>query len=217
MTRRRFDVLIFDWDGTLLDSVDWIVECLQRAAGEADITKPSPEAARSVIGLSLSEALQALFPDAAEDRLSALIHAYRRHYFSKEISPDDLFEGVEETLMDLRNRGFQLAIATGKARAGLDRALRATRLSPLFSATRCADETASKPHPAMLNEIVETLRARRERVVMIGDSIHDLKMAENAGIAGIGVACGAYSREQLAAQNPLACLPHVCELPAFLF
>lgn len=216
MTGRRFDVLIFDWDGTLFDSVDWIVECLQQAATDSGVAMPTSETARSVIGLSLSAAMQTLFPDEPADRLEHLMDSYRRRYFTKEIKPGDLFDGVSDTLTELRNRGFLLAIATGKARQGLERALRGTDISDLFSATRCADETASKPHPAMVNEIIASLRTPRARAVMIGDTTHDLLMAGNAGIAGIGVTCGAHNRDTLAALRPLACLADVCGLPAIL-
>jgi phosphoglycolate phosphatase len=142
--------------------------------------------------------------------------AYRRHFFSKPLTPADLFDGVEDTLSDLRNRGFRLALATGKARMGLDRALRETGLLHCFEATRCADETASKPHPAMLHAILSATRAAADRAIMIGDSVHDLQMASNAGIAAIGVTCGANSREQLSELRPLACLSHVADLPAVL-
>jgi phosphoglycolate phosphatase len=213
---RRFDVLIFDWDGTLVDSIDWIVACLQSGAEEAGFTPPEAAAARSVIGLSLAEALHRLFPGVTDARLATLVEAYRRHYFGRETTAGDLFEGVPETLSSLRDSGYRLAIATGKARTGLDRALRATGMSTLFDATRCADETASKPHPAMLNEIMESLRATPERALMIGDSVHDSTMAANAGIAFVGVTCGADNEDALAASNPLACVSLVSELPGIL-
>jgi phosphoglycolate phosphatase len=212
MTKRRFDVLIFDWDGTLFDSIEWIVDCLQQAADDSGIRKPSREAARSVIGLGLGEALQTLFPDQREEGLETLMDCYRRRYFAREISPADLFDGVPEMLEELRRQRFLLAVATGKARRGLDRALRGTGIAHVFSATRCADEAASKPHPAMLNQIIELLGVDRGQAVMIGDTTHDLQMAGNAGIAGIGVTCGAHRREELAALAPIACLGDVREL-----
>lgn len=216
MTKRHFDVLIFDWDGTLFDSIDWIVDCLRKAAADCGIPEPSHEAARSVIGLGLGEALQTLFPDEPRPRLENLMDGYRRRYFTKEISPSDLFDGVPETLEELRSQGFLLAIATGKARRGLDRALRGTAIAHLFSATRCADEAVSKPHPAMVNHIMWSLGIERRQAVMIGDTTHDLEMAGNAGIASIGVTCGAHRREQLAAFSPIACLGDVRELPAIV-
>ncbi len=205
-------MLIFDWDGTLFDSIDWIVDCLQQAAVDSGLPEPSQDAARSVIGLGLGEALQTLFPDQTQARLEKLMRCYRRRYFTKEIGPSDLFDGVAETLEELRNQGFLLAIATGKARRGLDRALRGTAIAHLFSATRCADEALSKPDPAMLNQILSLLRIDRHQAVMIGDTTHDLQMAGNAGIASIGVTCGAHRREQLAAFAPIACLGGVREL-----
>ena len=216
MTARRFDLLIFDWDGTLLDSIDWIVQCLQRAAVDAALPVPSARAARAVIGLSLDEALKAVFPGLGPDRVAALMAAYRTHFFSRPLTAADLFEGVEPLLADLRDAGFRLAIATGKARRGLDHALEQTGLGPFFEATRCADETASKPHPRMLNEILTVTGIAPERSAMIGDSIHDLKMAADAGIAGIAVTSGANSRSELDALNPLVCVGAVVDLPTIL-
>lgn len=213
---RRFDVLIFDWDGTLFDSVDWIVDCLRQAAVECNIPEPAGDAARSVIGLGLHEAMQTLFPDEPAARLQQLMECYRRRYFDKEIGPSDLFDGVIDTLTQLRERGYRLAIATGKSRSGLDRAMQGTGTFGLFGATRCADETESKSHPAMIREILACLGADTRRAVMIGDTTHDLLMAANAGIAGIAVDSGAHSRAALAALNPLACLTNVNQLPTIV-
>lgn len=216
MRPRRFDVLIFDWDGTLFDSIDWIVDCLQQAASDSSIPAPPYEAAKAVIGLGLREALQVLFPEEAPHQLETLMNCYRQRYLAKEIDASDLFEGVTEMLYQLREREFLLAIATGKARLGLDRALRATGISHLFSATRCADESASKPHPAMLQQIIASLGGSGDRAVMIGDTTHDLQMAKNAEIAGIAVAGGAHSWDALAAMRPIACLSDIRELPLFI-
>lgn len=213
MLERRFDVLIFDWDGTLYDSIDWIVDCLQQAAIESGLPTPPPAAAKSVIGLGLGEALQTLFPDTAESRVERLMDAYRRRYFSKTIRPEDLFDGVAAMLEQLRTEGFRLAIATGKARRGLDRALAGTGVRHLFDVTRCADETASKPNPAMIEQIIASLSVSRQRTVMIGDTTHDLAMANRAGIAAIAVASGAHTRQELVALRPMACLADLRELP----
>ena len=216
MTHRPFDVVIFDWDGTLVDSVDWIAECLQRAAQDTGLPEPSRQAAKSVIGLGLAEALQSLFPDESGAALERLMESYRQRYFTRQIGRDDLYEGVPETLEELREAGIALAIATGKARRGLDRALRETELAHLFSATRCADETASKPDPEMLEQLLGCLGVARDRAVMIGDTTHDLQMASNAGIAGIAVTGGAHPREQLAALGPWACLDDMRDLPELI-
>ncbi|MBM4202482.1 MAG: HAD-IA family hydrolase [Gammaproteobacteria bacterium] len=216
MTARRFDLLIFDWDGTLLDSVDWIVMCLQNAAADSALPVPTAESARAVIGLSLDAALRTVFPDIQGEQVEPLMAAYRRHFFTRPLTAEDLFEGVEAMLGELRDEGFRLAIATGKARRGLDRALEQTGLAPYFETTRCADETASKPDPTMLHEILTVTGAAPQRTVMIGDSLHDLRMAASAGIAGIAVSTGANSRAELAALNPLTCLNRVVELPSIV-
>lgn len=216
MMKRRFDLLIFDWDGTLFDSVEWIVDCLQNAAVDCGLPAPEPDAARSVIGLGLLEALQTLFPGQPESRLEPLADRYRHHYLGKEVGPGDLFDDVPETLIEFRSRGYVLAIATGKGRQGLDRALRGTGIANLFSATRCADETASKPHPAMIHDLLTYLGSDKDRAVMIGDTTHDLQMAANAGIAGIGVDFGAHGRDRLNAFNPLVCVARVGDLLTIL-
>lgn len=216
MMVRPFDLLVFDWDGTLLDSVDWIVECLQNAACESGLPVPTDAVARSVIGLSLDEALKAAFPGIDGERIGPLMDAYRRHFFTRQLTAADLFDGVSDMLGELRDAGFRLAIATGKARRGLDHALEQTGVGSLFETTRCADETASKPDPAMLYEILAVTGIAPHRTVMIGDSIHDLRMAANAGIAGIAVTSGANNRAELTDMNPLSCLNRVVELPAFL-
>ncbi|MGY6213693.1 HAD-IA family hydrolase [Methylolobus aquaticus] len=216
MMVRRFDLLVFDWDGTLLDSVDWIVECLQNAALESGLPVPTDPVARSVIGLSLDEALKAAFPGMDGERIGPLMEAYRRHFFTRQLTAADLFDGVSDMLGELRDAGFRLAIATGKARRGLDHALEQTGVGPFFETTRCADETASKPDPAMLHEILAVTGIAPHRAVMIGDSIHDLRMAANAGIAGIAVTSGANNRAELTEMNPLGCLNRVVDLPAIL-
>jgi len=214
--RDRFDLLVFDWDGTLIDSIDWIVSCLQRAACAHGCPTPDEQAAKQVIGLSLPRAMRALFPDADDDTVDKLIHAYRSYYNEWAMGADDLFDGVMGLLENLRAAGYRLAIATGKARGGLDDALAATAVGHLFDASRSADETASKPHPKMLLQLMDELRVPPGRTLMIGDSLHDLQMARNAGVAAVGVTCGANTREELLALNPLTCLQHPAELGALL-
>ena len=205
-------MIIFDWDGTLINSIDWIASCLQYAAAQYNCPIPESQAAKDVIGLSINKAMQTLFPEVDEQTQQQLVACYSQKYFSKQISKDDLFPGVYEMLIELNEAGYQLAVATGKNRAGLQEALRATGTEELFCITRCADETASKPDPRMLNEIMQHTDTAKERALMVGDSIHDLQMALNAHISAIAVSCGAHSEECLQQYNPLLCLQQPSEL-----
>jgi phosphoglycolate phosphatase len=208
----RFDLLVFDWDGTLFDSIGWIVHAIQRAAEDCGLEVPDDRAARSIIGLSLRRAMESLYPDQPPEMADQLATRYRVYYNAMDITPAGLFEGVQEMLEDLRGRGYLLAVATGKARKGLDAALRGTGIGGLFLTTRCADETLSKPDPRMLYEIMEELRSPSERTLMIGDSVHDLHMARNAGVNSVAVGCGANALEELAELEPLACVRATAEL-----
>ena len=210
--KNRFDLIIFDWDGTLINSIDWIANCLQQAAVQCDCPIPETQVAKDVIGLSITKAMQTLFPDAEEPIQERLIASYSRKYFSKQISQDDLFPGVYGMLEQLNDAGYKLAVATGKSRAGLQDALQSTGTEALFCITRCADETASKPDPKMLNEIIQRSNTAKERSLMVGDSIHDLQMALNAHISSIAVSCGAHSTEFLQQYSPLLCLQQPTEL-----
>ena len=215
--KNRFDLIIFDWDGTLINSIDWITSCLQYAAVQYDCVIPEAQAAKDVIGLSINKAMQTLFPEMDEQTQKQLIACYSQKYFSKRISRNDLFPGVYEMLVQLNEAGYQLAVATGKSRAGLEEALMATGTEELFCITRCADETASKPDPRMLREIIQHTKVAKERSLMVGDSIHDLQMALNAHISAIGVSYGAHSEEFLQRYNPLLCLQQPTELLNIIF
>jgi phosphoglycolate phosphatase len=208
----RFDLLIFDWDGTLMDSIDWIVHCVQTAAKNCDCAVPPPQAAKDVIGLSIQEAIRTLFPDQNTDTQKQLVSHYSEISFSKPTTADDLFTGVQEMLIEFKKAGYQLAIATGKTRNGLDKVLQGTGIGELFCITRCANETASKPHPLMLEQIMQYTGISPERTLMIGDSIHDLQMAQNAQVSSIGVTCGAHPAETLQQYQPLLCLEQTTEL-----
>jgi phosphoglycolate phosphatase len=210
--KKQFDLLIFDWDGTLIDSIDWIAHCLQQAGKHYGFAVPDDTSAKNVIGLSIKKAIQTLFPSADEHTQTQLITHYSEAYFSKQLSKDDLFPGVFDMLEHLKQSGYQLAVATGKTRAGLDEALQATGTGDLFCVTRCSDETASKPDPKMLHEIMQHANIPKERTVMIGDSIHDLQMALNAKISAIAVSCGAHSEEFLQQYSPLRCLQQPTQL-----
>lgn len=208
---KRFDLLVFDWDGTLLDSTGAIVKAVQSACRDMELPEPSDHHARQAIGLGLVDALRHSAPDLSEEHFPHFIERYKFHYLSqdRELS---LFNGVAELIADLFSSGFVLAVATGKSRRGLDRALLNSGLGGFFSATRCADECFSKPHPQMLEEIMDALRVPPERTLMIGDTTHDLQMAINAGVAGLAVAYGAHSPDALDSLDPLARLHDVVEL-----
>jgi phosphoglycolate phosphatase len=210
--KNRFDLIIFDWDGTLVNSIDWIASCLQHAAVQCDRPIPETQSAKDVIGLSINRAMQTLFPEVDKQTQEQLVACYSQKYLSKQITPDDLFPGVYGMLVQLNEAGYQLAVATGKTRVGLKEALKATGTEELFCITRCADETASKPDPRMLREIIQHTHTAKERSLMVGDSIHDLQMALNAPISAIAVSCGAHSAEFLQQYNPLLCLQQPTEL-----
>ena len=213
--QRAFDLIVFDWDGTLIDSTALIAGSLQLAAGDVGLTVPSFQDAQHVIGLSLADAMAWLFPDLAPDQYRALIERYRFHFLKRDHEVA-LFNGVRELLNALRQDGYLLAVATGKARHALDRALQQADLTRHFDATRCADETFSKPHPKMLLELMEELMVEPARALMIGDTTHDMQMASNAGAAMIAVTCGAHPQEQLLQEPHLAILPDVSALPEWL-
>ena len=201
MARQQFDLIVFDWDGTLMDSTAHIVRSIQAACRDLDLPVPADEAARYVIGLGLRDALQIAAPTLDPADYPRLAERYRYHYLIRD-AKTELFDGVRELLGELRDEGYLLAVATGKSRVGLNRALDEARLTSLFDGTRCADETFSKPHPAMLQELTRELGQALERTVMIGDTTHDLLMASNAGAAGIAVTYGAHEADALAALEP---------------
>lgn len=212
--RRPFRLIVFDWDGTLMDSAAAIVAAIQAASRDLALPVPDAERARHVIGLGLADALSYLFPELRPAAYEDVADRYRFHYsaLDREIP---LFDGVPEMMADLAAAGFLLAVATGKSRRALDRALEATGLRSLFHATRCADETFSKPHPAMLLDLMHELGMEPARTLMVGDTTHDLEMARNARVAPVAVAYGAHSRESLDACAPLAVLDTVAALRAW--
>jgi phosphoglycolate phosphatase len=215
MAKKQFDLIVFDWDGTLMDSTATIVKCIQASAKDLGLPIPDDKAAAYVIGLGLHDAMQAALPDLDPKYYPRMVERYRYHYLAKDHELT-LFHGVREMLAELSQQGYFLAIATGKSRVGLNRALDVAKLLTLFDATRCADETFSKPHPAMLQELTRELGQDMKRTVMIGDTTHDLQMAINAGAAGIAVQYGAHSKSELQALNPLHAVDSVSELHAWL-
>ena len=215
MARKQFDLIVFDWDGTLMDSTATIAACIQAAAKDLGLPVPDRKSASYVIGLGLQEAMQAVLPGLDAKYYPHMVERYRYHYLAKDKGLT-LFDGVREMLSELAQEGYFLAVATGKSRVGLNRALDAANLLSVFDATRCADETFSKPHPAMLQELTRELGQDIRRTVMIGDTTHDLQMAINAGAAGVGVHYGAHAVPELQALNPLFIASSAFELHSWL-
>ncbi|MET0049486.1 MAG: HAD-IA family hydrolase [Candidatus Thiodiazotropha sp.] len=212
----KFRLLVFDWDGTIMDSEARIVACVEAAIKDLDLPVPSREAISNIIGLGLREAVHQLFP-TGDDQLHLEIAArYRVHFFSAEVAPSELFQGARQTLQTLNDLGYLLAVATGKGRQGLDHALQSTGLGPLFLVTRCADETFSKPHPEMLHQILDYTGMEPKEALMIGDTEYDLEMARNAGMPSLGVTYGVHTEDRLQKHQPLGCVDAVDQIPGWL-
>lgn len=200
---RQFELLVFDWDGTLMDSAAAISESLQAACTELGLPVPSRERARYVIGLGLTDALAYVLPELPQADYPKVLDHFRVHFLRRDAGTT-LFPGAAEMIRELRDSGFMLAVATGKSRRGLDRALQETGLQGYFDTTRCADEGFSKPHPGMLEAVMDALATPPAATVMIGDTTHDLEMAKAAGVAAVAVTYGAHERAALTACKPLA-------------
>ena len=211
----RFDLLVFDWDGTLMDSAACIAASLQSACRDLGFTVPSDRDARYIIGLGLNDALAHVLPGIAPAEYPRVADRYRHHFLQQD-GGTALFSGVAEMLRELREAGHLLAVATGKSRRGLDRALEATGLAPYFHATRCADEGFSKPHPGMLHTLLEALDIGPARALMIGDTTHDMQMARAADMERLAVAHGAHDASDLLEYAPVACVRDCLELRAWL-
>ena len=212
---RRFDLIAFDWDGTLFDSTAIITRCIQEAVRDVGGTVPTDEAASYVIGMALMPALAHAAPDVPKEKYPLLGERYRHHYVAHQ-HDISLFEGVLPMLAALKSRQHLLTVATGKSRAGLDEALQAVQLKGTFVGSRTADETRGKPHPQMLNELMAEFGARPERTLMIGDTTHDLQMAVNAGCPSVGVSYGAHESSAFEALKPLLVAHSVRELHDWL-
>ena len=215
MTTRRFDLIAFDWDGTLFDSTAIIVRCIQEAVRDVGGTVPTDKEAAYVIGMGLMQALAHAAPDVPPEKYPELGNRYRYHYIQHQ---DDLslFDGVLPLLEALRERGHLLAVATGKSRRGLDEALHSVQLRGVFDGSRTADQTAGKPQPLMLQELMAEFDVPPDRLLMIGDTTHDLQMALNAGCASVGVSYGAHEPEVFHALQPLYVAHSVPELHHWL-
>ena len=215
MSKQQFNLIVFDWDGTLMDSTSAIGKGRQASAADLGVPTPDKKKAAHVIGLGLREALETVLPDVSPEYYPKLIERYRTHFLKNSVSLS-LFDGVREMLDDLKNQDYFLAVATGKSRAGLNRAIDEVGLQGYFDASRTADETHSKPHPAMLLELTEQLGEPMKRTVMIGDTTHDLLMANNAGASGIAVQYGAHSPKELQLMHPMYSADTVEELHRWL-
>ena len=212
---KKYELIVFDWDGTLFDSTLLITQSLQAAAVAIGVPPPSDQRASHVIGLGLIDALRYAMPDLDEARYRDLAEHYRDHYLARDADLN-LFAGVHELIDQLRDAGHMVAVATGKPRRGLNRAFAASGLGPKFHGSRCADECQSKPHPQMLEELFAEFALPPSSVLMIGDTTHDLMMANNAGCVGVGVTYGAHTHETLQTASPLHCVHSIAELATWL-
>lgn len=210
-------LVIFDWDGTVMDSVGRIVSSMRAAAVHVGVAVPSVAEVKQIIGLSIDPALAILFPQTDPLQRQQLFEYYRDQYVLHDTTPTPLFEGAEALLQQLANQNVLLAVATGKARKGLDRIFAETGLSPYFATSRCADEAQSKPHPDMLKQIIAELGVSADEAVMVGDTSHDLKMAQAIAMPRVGVSHGAHDAAVLRQYQPLAVIDRLPDLPAVLF
>jgi phosphoglycolate phosphatase len=212
---KLFDLIVWDWDGTLADSTGMITKAVVDAAAQVGLPTLDPKAASNIIGLGLKESIHALFGDIPADKAQQLAQQYTANYYAGE-SEIPLFDGAKETIIELNRRGFKLAVATGKGRRGLNLALQHCGLTPYFHETRTVDECFSKPHPQMLDELMDELIVRPERTLMIGDTSYDLQMAQNAGVPAAAVTFGAQSRDKLSGYNSITMFNEFKDLSAWL-
>ena len=213
---KQFDLIVWDWDGTLANSTGMITDAIVSAAAQVGLPALDPLAASNIIGLGLKESIHALFGHISAEKAQALAKQYTANYYAGE-SEIPLFEGAADTIKTLHKRGFKLAVATGKGRRGLNLALEHCGLSSYFHATKTVDECFSKPHPQMLDELMDELIVRPERTLMIGDTSYDLQMASNAGVPAVAVTFGAQSRDKLNSYNSIAMFTQFSELRSWLF
>jgi phosphoglycolate phosphatase len=216
MRSTQTKLIIFDWDGTLCDSVATIAACIQLAAKDCQLEPPSRAEAASIIGLGLPEAIQQLFPGLQSDAVHHFASMYSSHFRQQELNPSNLFDGVLETLNWLRDDGKLLAVATGKSKAGLERALARLDLVDFFHGSRTADQTLSKPNPLMLNQLLEEFAVSPNQAIMVGDTTFDLEMAQRAGVPSIGLTYGAHPKRRLQPFQPIVCLDNFPEIKNYI-
>ena len=209
-------VVVFDWDGTLIDSAGKIIACMQQAARDAALVPPADESVRNIIGLGLDIAIERLYPDEAERKRDEVREHYSRNFIAADQIPCAFFPGVTDGLASLQARGARLAVATGKSRKGLARVLENLGMEAFFAATRCADETASKPDPLMLQELCEEFGIRPDEAIMVGDTEYDLEMARRIAMPSVGVSYGAHAVERLTRWQPLQVIDAFAELDGVL-
>lgn len=208
----NYRLVIFDWDGTLIDSTGRIVGCMQQAAADLGLPVLAADQVRHIIGLGLPEAIRTLYPDIDDEGIVAMRGRYAEHFVAAEAEPSPFYPGVQQTLARLREEQMLMAVATGKSRKGLDRVWRGTGAGHWFHASRCADESGSKPHPAMVLELLEELTVEPHEAVVVGDTTFDLEMARAAGVDAVGVGYGAHDHAVLQRTSPLAILDGIPEL-----
>lgn len=213
---RSYQLLVFDWDGTLSDSLRFIVAAVRGAIRDMDLPARDEDEIRGIIGLGLFDASNRLFPGMSEPDCHRLAENYRQHYRILAADPVPLYPGAAEIIPALHEQGYMLAVATGKSRRGLNQALGDSGLSRYFALTRCADETFSKPHPQMLEELMDLAGVSAAETLMIGDSEHDMQMARNAGVEAVALAHGALPASRLLEFQPVACFEALHELPPWL-
>lgn len=216
MSEKPYSLIIFDWDGTLMDSAAHIVTCMQAAISELKIESRADEQIRDIIGLGLEEAVLKLYPDADHHLIHQLADAYRNEFLFKNKQKTELFPDVRVVLEQLKSQGYDLAVATGKSRRGLDKVLKETQLESIFPITRCADETFSKPNPLMLEEILTDYNTTADQALMIGDSEYDIQMANNIKMDALAVSYGVHDVDRLMQCQPKGFINHMGELPTWL-
>lgn len=209
----KYQLIIFDWDGTLMDSAQHITSCMKAAISDVGSESRTEQEIRNVIGLGLEEAVRGLYPEADSAFISRIAETFREHFLFKDTTPSPLFDGVGDVLEGLRSDGYYLAVATGKSRRGLDKVLRETGFENFFPVTRCSDETFSKPNPHMLFELLTDYNMQASDAIMIGDSEYDLLMANNAKMDSLAVSYGVHSLERLLEHEPLGHIDDVKEIP----
>ena len=209
---KEYELIIFDWDGTLMDSLAKIVSSMQRAGGDVGLPMLDARTIHEIIGLELGIAISRLYPELCEKDVAFLRKRYSHHYVEQDQQPSLFYPGIEAMLHQLAGTGKTLSIATGKSRVGLDRVLSAVDLRHLFDGTRCADETDSKPHPAMVNELLALHGLDSSKAVVVGDTEFDMEMAQRAGVDRVGVSWGAHDADRLRSYDLVGCVDNAAEL-----
>jgi len=213
---KKYSLLVFDWDGTLMDSQAQIVNCMKSAIVELGLESRTDKQISDIIGLGLEEAIVSLYPLIDGKLVIKAAQTYREFYLYKDKTPSPLFAGAKEVIISLKDAGYDLAVATGKSRRGLDKGLSETGMGELFPITRCADETRSKPHPQMLEEILVDYNTDASKALMIGDSEYDLQLANNAKVDGFAVSYGVHNLIRLLKQDPIGFIDDIQQLPNWL-